>query len=279
MDKSYDQNNNLVYAENLNTLHKGIKYKCYNSKCTGEFLFKNGTSNYKKACFYYDARHHDKYGNSLTPHIKDCWCLSSNNSSSYESDSFDLDNFINNLNTSAPNTTTKTPPTTTTIIDTTPSNDNDSADTPIKINTLLRLYRFCKCNDPESYIGNKKVKDLYVYSQTLDYYKSNQINSTDYHLFLLDRVIKKADYENYSFQAKCSTNDKLFTLFSIKFSNKDLFTQAYYSFFKNKSGTKLEDSKIKFLVLAKPGECTPIGATSYLIQTLHVDNLKFIHLL
>lgn len=281
MDKAYDQYNNTVYAENLNDTHNGIKYRCYNEKCNGEFLFRNSKSNYKKSCFYYDSRHHDKNKNPLTEHVSKCWCLSSNNTSSYESDTFNLDNFVNNLKTSSPNAPTtppKTPPTTTGI-DKNTDGEIDSGDTPIKITTLMRLYRFCEGSDPESYIGNKKVKDLYTYSQTLDYYKSNLRDTDDYHLFLLERVMTKANRENCSFQAKCSISDKNFSLFNISFSNKELFTQAYYSFFKNKSGVSITEPKIEFLILAKPGECFPVGSTSFVIQTLHIDNLKFIHIL
>ncbi len=277
MDKAYDQHNNLVYAENLNNSHKGIKYKCYNSKCNGEFLFKNGTSNYRKSCFYYNPDHHDKMGKPLAKHIDKCWCLSSNNTSSYESDTFDLNNFVNSLNTTAPNAATTPPKTTTT---TTPTDDDpDSENSPIKINTLLRLYRFCSGSDPESFLGNKKIKDLYVYSQTLDYYKSNRRDSTEYHLFLLERVMTKADRKNYSIQAKCSISDKNFSLFTIKFSSEELFNQAFNSFFKNKSGTRLVEPKLDFLVLARPGDYAPIGNTSYVIQTLNIDSLKFIHIL
>ncbi|NFN80275.1 hypothetical protein FDB25_07560 [Clostridium botulinum] len=277
MDKAYDQCNNLVYAKDLDDTYKGTKFKCYNPKCNGEFLFKGSKSNYRTNYFYYDSRHHDKNDDSLAKHIDKCWCLSSNNTSSYESESFDLDTFISTLNTSAPNSTTKTPPPSITTIDTSGNTSTNSA--PIKINTLLRLYRFCSSSDPESYIGNKKVKDLYIYSETLDYYKSNLRDSNDYHLFLLDRVITKADYQNYSFQAKCSISDYNFSLFTIKFSDKSMFETAYKSFFKNKSKQDLADFKTEFLILAQPGECTPIGNTSYVNQTLNIDSLKFIHIL
>lgn len=103
MDKAYDLNGNLVYAKYLNESNKGIKYKCFNKNCNGEFLFRNVRSNYKNSCFYYDSRHHDNNGNPLNEHIHNCWCLSSNDTNKYDKDDFNLSDFESNLNTSAPN--------------------------------------------------------------------------------------------------------------------------------------------------------------------------------
>lgn len=273
MKYAFDENNNIVYAKDLNLSSSGIKFKCANPDCTGEVLPKNLNSNYKSSCFYFRYNTRDKFGVALKNHISKCYALSTSKSSKYDIENFNFNEFINNITTTTPNNASKR----TSSIN--PTNSKTTENYNTKIKTLKQLYNFCSSALPYEEIGNTIVKNVFVGENTLKYYKLNQKSISSPMLFHLKRIYKTENFSNLEFHAKCTSYNNLFLKFKIKFENKDLFKKILNSFFYNKSNVKFQKAKFDFLVLAIPGKLIPIENSNFYIQELIINKSSNIHIL
>lgn len=271
-----DKDDKIVYAKNLTETHKGLKYYCPNPSCSGEFLSKNLNSNYKSSCFYYQDGITDKFSNPLLAHIKGCWALSSNNATKYNKDTFDFTYFLDNLSTSKPNNTSSTANVKTSSNTKATSN---STDKKIPIRSIKQLYTACEILSPNDKIGDHLVKDILVNPSTISYYKKIQKEYFTPRLFVLIKIYKIENFNDFTFQARCKNHNNLFLDFIIKVSNKNDFNHLINSFFKNKDGTKFEKPKLNFIILGNPGRLIRKDNTSFFIQEIILEDLKHIHLL
>lgn len=273
MEYAFDKNNNIVYAKDLDCSSSRIRFKCPNPDCNGDVMLRNSNSNYRVSCFYFRSNIRDKFGILLTNHIDNCYALTSSKCSNYDIEDFDFNEFIININAKGKNSPTCSPPS--------PSQSPIKVDeiyTP-KVKTLKQLYNFCSSSMPYTQIGNTLVKDLFVGEKTLLYYKSKQKYISSPMLFHLKRIYKSENFSKFEFDAKCSTSNKLFLKFKIKFDNEALFKKMLNSFFYNKSNVKLKKAKFDFLVLATPGNLIPIENSKFYIQELVITSLSNVHIL